>query len=99
MSGKFSIPDDEPIDVASIAWQEKLRQAIFESVTEEDVKGIVRAQVDKAKAGDKAALKFVMEYIVGAKNQPTKLVQQNYYQDVATAARMARTGTPRVGMS
>lgn len=84
-------PADSAMTVAS--WQAKLREAIFNAVTEADVAEIVKKQIDLAKQGDKSAIKFVMDYVLGAGTggQPMKLVQQNFY-DAESAARAYKTG-------
>lgn len=70
--------------------QGKLRQAIFNSINEDDVSAIIKKQVEKAKAGDQASLQFVMKYVLGF-GQPTTLQQLNIITtDVATAAKMAK---------
>lgn len=68
-----------------VSWQTKLRQAMYDAVSETDVKAIVRQQVEAAKAGDKVAIKFVMDYVLASK-QPVTLVQNNHY-GVEEAAR------------
>lgn len=47
-------------------WAEKLRAAAFDAVGETDIKEILAKQVEKAKAGDAAAAKFVLQYLTGA---------------------------------
>lgn len=47
-------------------WAEKLRTAAYGAVKESDVEEIVKAQVDKAKAGDPAAVKFVTGFLLAA---------------------------------
>lgn len=88
MPGAFSLKELESNghDMAAVVgWQAKLRQAIFNAVTENDVREIVQAQVAAAKKGDKQAIKFVMEYVLASK-QPVTFVQQNHY-GVEEAAR------------
>lgn len=70
---------------AIVSWQVKLRQAMFDAVTEDDVKEIVRAHVDAAKKGDAAAIRFVTDVLLGSK-QAVTLVQNNQY-GVEEAAR------------
>lgn len=45
------------------------RKAIWEAVSTDDVKDVIRAMVDEAKAGDVAAAKVVLERVAG---QPPK---------------------------
>lgn len=39
-----------------------LREAAFDAITESDITAIMKAQVDKAKAGDEKAARFVLDY-------------------------------------
>jgi len=57
--------------------QARLRAAVYNGVSERDAKEIVAALVEKAKAGDRVALKFFFEHILGGR--PTSAVQNNYY--------------------
>ncbi len=72
----------------TLAMQSTLRQAIFNSITEDDIAELVKRQVDKAKSGDEKSLQFVMKYVLGY-GQPITLQQINV-TDVETAARMVR---------
>ncbi len=47
------------------AWAEKLREAAFDAVKAEDITAIIASQVEKAKAGDQAAARFVLGYLTG----------------------------------
>jgi len=60
----------------TLEMQGKLRQAIFDSITEQDVAEIVRKQVLKAKNGDEQSLQFVMRYVLGF-GQPPAIQQIN----------------------
>jgi hypothetical protein len=42
-----------------------MRRAFFDAVTEEDLAAIARAMIEKAKAGDVAAARLVMQYTMG----------------------------------
>ena len=75
-------------NTATLGMQAKLRQAIFDSISEKDVSSIVRKQVEKAKSGDERSLQFVMKYVLGF-GQPITLQQINV-TDVETAAKLAR---------
>ena len=70
-----------------ISMQQTLRQAIFDAVSEADIKQIASKQIEKAKEGDPAALQFVMKYVLGF-GQPITLNQINVL-DVESAARIA----------
>ena len=60
-------------------YQSKLRQAVFDAVSESDVKDIVEGIVEKAKAGDEKATKMVFDYVLGS-SQPVSLTQNNYHE-------------------
>jgi len=55
--------------------QARLRAAVFNGVNESDVKDIVAGIVKRAKAGDKDALKYFFEYILGG--QVKTAIQNN----------------------
>lgn len=69
--------------------QAELRMAMFDAISSEDVRAIVAKQIEKAKAGDDAAAKFVLAQVLG-NNTPVKITQNNVITDVATAARIAK---------
>jgi hypothetical protein len=73
---------------STLAMQGRLRQAIFDAITEQDVSSIVKKQVEKAKEGDEKSLQFVMKYVLGF-GQPITLQQINV-QDAKTAAKVAK---------
>lgn len=58
--------------------QAKLRNAMFQGVTEDDIQTIVKKQVEKAKNGDEKSLKFVTEFLLGNNKQNVTLVQENH---------------------
>lgn len=60
------------------AWMAEMRAAMFDAVTPADIRAIMQKQVEKAKSGDPAATKLVLEYITGA-NRKIEAVQHNYY--------------------
>jgi hypothetical protein len=72
----------------TLTMQGRLRQAIFDAITEQDVSTIVKKQVEKAKEGDEKSLQFVMKYVLGF-GQPITLQQINV-QDAKTAAKVAK---------
>jgi hypothetical protein len=47
------------------AWAEKLRQAAFDAVKEQDITELMAGLLAKAKAGDLAAAKLVLGYLTG----------------------------------
>jgi hypothetical protein len=56
-----------------------MRQAAQEVLKEEDVKTIVANQVEKAKAGDQAAIKFVFDQLLGGPLKGATFVQNVYH--------------------
>ena len=70
-------------------WQDDLRAACYESISEADVREIVAKQVEKAKEGDRGAIQFVMGQLLGG-NRPITMQQTNVITDVETAARIAK---------
>jgi hypothetical protein len=48
-----------------VDWMDRLRAAIFDAVTENDVREIVRGLVEKAKKGDRAAVQTLFTYCIG----------------------------------
>ena len=73
---------------SELALQGRLRQAIFDAITEQDVAAIIKKQVEKAKEGDEKSLQFVMKYVLGF-GQPITLQQINV-RDAKTAAKVAK---------
>lgn len=74
---------------ASIA--DGLRMAAIEAITEDDVGQIVRMQVEKAKNGDTAASKFVLEFLgkQSAATQP-RIVQPSRKSEAEDSANTRR---------
>lgn len=69
-------------------WLKALRDAMAGSITGEDVKEVMAAQVQKAKDGDMKAAAFVMGQAhklmqADAKRPPVTIVQNNYYDTPA----------------
>lgn len=54
------------------AWREKMRDALFDGISEADMTAIMKKQVEKAKAGDAAAAKFVVELVAAKPPAPSK---------------------------
>ncbi len=61
----------KPVHTKALARSEQLRNAMFEAVTEEDIREIVRNQVAEAKKGSKTAIKFVFDYLMAPAPQAT----------------------------
>lgn len=59
--------------------QAKLRAAVFNAVSEEDIRETIEAIVTRAKQGDKIALKYLFDYILGGR--VTTAIQNNVYID------------------
>ena len=73
----------------TMSWQAQLRAAVANSISEEDVVAIIQKQVEKAKAGNEAAAKFVLNQVLGA-STPVTIRQTNIVTDPVTAAKLAR---------
>lgn len=64
------------------AWMLAMRQAAQDAINEEDVRAIVAKQVEKAKEGDPAAMRFVFDYLLGGSAfKGATIVQNNYGAD------------------
>lgn len=73
------------------SWVQRMRAAAEAAIGEGDVRAIIAKQIEKAKAGDERAAKFVLDVIVG-KSASMTLVQNNF--DGTPAARPAATFAP-----
>lgn len=73
----------------TVNWQAQMRAVVANSISQDDVKAIIEAQVKKAKEGSESAAKFVLTHVLGA-NTPVTIRQTNIITDVETAARLAR---------
>jgi len=62
-----------------LGWTNKLRQAMYDGVSEQDAKEVVQGIVTRAKAGDKTAIQLFFKYLVGEGKAPSTLIQNNYY--------------------
>jgi hypothetical protein len=60
---------DEPIRLAGPAdiatWQAKMRAAVLDTVTEGEVREILKAIMERAKGGDMQAARMILAYAVG----------------------------------
>jgi len=73
------------------AMQAALRQSAFDEIKPDDIKKIIKKQIDKALAGDDKAASFVMKFAVGL-GGTTNIRQTNVLcTDVATAAKIGRS--------
>lgn len=73
-----------------MTYQAKLRTAMFDGVTEQDVTDVVKSIVEKAKAGDAKSQQVFFDYIVGAKCKPTSVTVNNHFATVEQAARIRK---------
>jgi hypothetical protein len=73
-----------------VDWQLNLQKACFGGITESDIQEIVKNQVEKAKAGDQNAIKFVMGHLLGG-SRPINVHNTQIITDVERAARLARS--------
>lgn len=61
-------------------WIQDMRAAVSAALKPEDVKVMIQRQVDKAKEGDVAATKFVLDYVLGGMDlKGATFIQKNYY--------------------
>lgn len=68
------------------AWIQLMRDAAMKCIKQEDIELMVTKQVEKAKAGDEKAMKFVMEQILGgAALKGATFVQNNYAREAPPA--------------
>lgn len=73
------------------AWIQLMRDAVLKCIKQEDIEAMVNKQVEKAKAGDEKAMKFVMEQILGgAALKGATFVQNNYAQEAPRQTPPAR---------
>jgi hypothetical protein len=77
-------------------YQSKLRAAMSGCVKPSDVEEIVKGIVERAKKGEPAAVKLLFDYVVGAKNPPTKISIHNHFEDVETGAQAAKALSGRI---
>lgn len=73
----------------TLAWQAEMRAVVVNSISAEDVQAIIGKQVERAKAGNESAAKFVLQQVLGT-NNPVTIRQTNIVTDVETAARIAK---------
>jgi hypothetical protein len=75
----------------------KLRAAVFDGISEQDVKEVVQTIVAKAKAGDTRAQKVFFDHILGGKVKPTQITVNNHFESVEQGAEMTRNRRRDVG--
>ena len=81
------------VDAAVPPWVLAMRQAAQSCVSEDDVKEMVRAQMDAAKKGSLPALKFVFEHILSGGVKGGTFIQNNFTGDDPSKKSPARCGT------
>ena len=92
------MPDDNNlasrVEMVIPPWIQTLRLAAFKCLKAEDVKQIVQNQIAAAKKGDKNAIKFVFEQIMGGAYVKGATFIQNNYSDAAGVTTKALPGSP-----
>jgi hypothetical protein len=71
-------------DIAT--WQSRMRAIVLEEVSESEIREVLRAVLNRAKAGDLQAARLVLQYAVGS---PSRRDPDEYQ---ASDAEIARTG-------
>ena len=75
--------DREPTQAYGLAglppWMAKMRAAAMDAIEESDVQEIVENQVKMAKTGDKDAIKFVFDVVLGGQNLKGATFIQHVY--------------------
>jgi DNA-binding CsgD family transcriptional regulator len=67
-------------------WAEKLRDAAYDAIREDDVKAIIQKQVEKAKEGDAKATSFLLNFLT--KPAPSIRVEQVVVKEPAKARKV-----------
>lgn len=71
--------DDTPAEFGVPKWMQLMRQAACAEIRGDDIRAIVRNQIELAKQGDSKAMKFVFEQVLGgAAMQGATFIQHNY---------------------
>jgi rubrerythrin len=74
----------QPIDNAAPSWVVTMRQVAMNALKESDIEAIVANQVEAAKKGDRNAIRFVFEQVLGGQAvKAATYVQNNYHGDSA----------------
>lgn len=75
--------DEKAVDVATTvlpAWVQNMRAAAQKVLKQEDVEEIVKNRVEAAKKGDKHAIRFVFDQVLGGVPvKAAQIVQNNFY--------------------
>lgn len=75
------------------AWMIQMREAAQKAITVEDIQAIMQNQVQRAKEGDAAAIKFVFDQVLGGKGFQGNVVQNNFYGTHPDEPVQARPGS------
>ena len=78
-------------------WLMMMRRAATDSINEADIREIVRRQVERAKDGDKNAIKFVFDQVLGGAAMKGATFVQNIYRGDDAAGRPDRPTKARPG--
>lgn len=73
MGAKYSGVASERANGSVPAWIESLRAAVLGSLSEKDMREIMRCIVDQAKTGDVSSQKIILDYILGGPKQITNV--------------------------
>jgi hypothetical protein len=87
-----------PVDGVAPPWVTKMREAAAGVLTVDDVKEIVANQVALAKKGDRHAITFVFQQLLGGNQlKPQTLIQNNNYgpDDRPAQRTIAKPGTEK----
>lgn len=71
-------------------FQSRLQKAVYNGVTEDDVKTVIEKIVAGAKAGDPRSTRLFFDYVLGAKSKPSTIVVNNHFADVEQGARISK---------
>lgn len=71
---------DERMELAVPSWVLAMRQAAQKLISQADIEEIVRNQVAAAKAGNKDAIRFVFQQVLGGEGLRGATFVQNVYQ-------------------
>lgn len=73
MKSLKSIENTMPVGIPKHVLE--LREAIYNGISGADMADIVKKQVELAKAGDLAAAKFIVDYVLASQIQPIQVTQ------------------------
>jgi len=78
--GKKDAPETTVCEGMVPSWVMNLRSAAMNLLTQKDVEAIVKAQIARAKEGDRNAIKFVFDQLLGGSSVRGATFIQNIYQ-------------------